>query len=158
MNTRRLLLVFVVTLLELSATSHLAKANQPTATGTPSEVREQWASCWKAGNVQGLQALYAEDAIFLPASGRLVDGPSDIGKYFEHLINTTGWRMVQTDEPNEASGDLAHDFGTIEYYSKTEDTVVKGFYLTVLKRDSRGQWHIVRQAFTEICCSSHSQS
>ena len=102
MNTRRLLLVFVVTLLELSATSHLAKANQPTATGTPSQVREQWATSWRAGNVQGLQALYAEDAIFLPASGRLVDGPSDIGKYFEHLINTTGWRMVQTDEPNEA--------------------------------------------------------
>jgi ketosteroid isomerase-like protein len=158
MNARRLLLVFVVTLFELSATSRLVKASQPKTTQTPSELREQWARDWRAGNVQGLQALYAEDAIFLPAAGRLVDGPSDIGKYLEHLINTSGWRMVQTDEPNEASDDLAHNFGTIEYYSKTENAVVKGFYLMVLKRDSQGQWHIVRQALTEICCYTHSQS
>ena len=59
--------------------------------------------------------------------------------------------MVQTDEPNEASGDLAHDFGAIEFYSKNENTVVKGFYLMVLKRDSQGQWHIARQALTELC-------
>ena len=41
MNTRRLLLVSVVTLLELSATSHLAKANQPKTARTPFAVRQQ---------------------------------------------------------------------------------------------------------------------
>ena len=157
MNIHRLLLILLIALFELSATSHLAKANQSKTTQTPSEVREQWARYWRAGNVQGLQSLYAESAILLPAAGRAANGPSDIGKYFEHLINTSEWRMVQTDEPNEASGDLADDFGAIEYFSKTENTVVKGFYLMVLKRDSQGQWHIVRQALTEICCYSHSQ-
>ncbi len=69
--------------------------------------------------------------------------------------------MVQPDEPKgigEASGDLAYDFGAIGYYSKTENTVVMGFYLMVLKRDSQGQWHITRQALTEICCYTHAQS
>jgi uncharacterized protein (TIGR02246 family) len=156
MNTRRLLLVLVVTLLELSATSYLAKANEPDGARTPSEVREQWASCWRAGNVEGLHSLYAEDAVLLPAAGSLVDGRSDIGKYLEHLINTSGWRMIQTEEP-EASEDLAYDNGAVEYYSEIEKTVVKGFYLMVMKRDSQGRWHIVRQSLTEICCYTHLQ-
>jgi ketosteroid isomerase-like protein len=52
-------------------------------------VREQWANYWKTGNVQGLQALYVNDAIFLPAAGRLLDGPGDIGKYLAHVIDTS---------------------------------------------------------------------
>jgi ketosteroid isomerase-like protein len=158
MNTRRLLLVCFVTLFELSATSHLAKANQSKTTRTPFAVREQWASDWKTGNVQGLRTLYAKDAIFLPAAGRLLDGPSDIGNYLEHVIDTSESRMML--EPNvgsEASGDLAYDYGAIQYYSKTDKAVVKGFYLMVLKRDSQKQWHIMRQALTEIGCYTHTQ-
>jgi hypothetical protein len=33
---------------------------------------------------------------------------------------------------------------------------IKGFYLMVLKRDSQKQWHIVRQALTEIGCYTHT--
>jgi hypothetical protein len=56
MNTRRLLLFCFVTLFELSATSHLAKANQPKTDRTPFAAREQWASDWKTGNVEGLRS------------------------------------------------------------------------------------------------------
>jgi ketosteroid isomerase-like protein len=44
---------------------------------TPFAVREQWARDWKTGNVQDLRTLYTKDALFMPAAGRLLDGPRD---------------------------------------------------------------------------------
>jgi ketosteroid isomerase-like protein len=161
MNTRRLLLVFVVTLFELSATSHLAKAQQPKTSRTPSEVREQWTSYWKARNLEGLRTLYTQDAVFISAVGERFDGSDQIGKHLEHVINSTENLIVLSDGPNgtgEASGDLVYDFGLIQFYSKTDKTVVKGFYVMVLKRDSQRQWRIVCQTLTQICCYTRSQS
>jgi ketosteroid isomerase-like protein len=161
MNTRRLLLLFVITLLELSASSHLAKARQPKTAQTPSEVREEWVSYWKAGNLDGLRTLYAQDAVFISAVGERFDGSDQIGKHLEHAVNSTENLIVLSDGPKstkDASGDLVYDFGLIQFYNKTDKTVVKGFYVTVLKRDSQRQWRIVCQTLTQICCYTRAQS
>ena len=54
--------------------------------------------------------------------------------------------MLKGDK-SEISGDLAYETGTIQYGFRGEQSSMKAFYITVMKRNPSVKWVIVRQAF-----------
>lgn len=143
----------------LAAPIHTAPyETRPDSAPQVSAVREEWVRDWKARNFEGLRALYDQDAVFLPAVGQSVRGPNAIGDYLKQVINSTyGDLIVQGS--GEASGNLAYDAGSIQYIINDDpaaiakgyyNSVVKGYYLMVLKQNSEGKWLIVHHALTEI--------
>jgi hypothetical protein len=66
-----------------SATTH--SVHHPSANDI-AKVSEQWAREWKAKNLDELIALYAEDAVFMPATGSRVTGRAAIRELFEKAL------------------------------------------------------------------------
>jgi hypothetical protein len=52
-------------------------------------ISEQWAKEWSAGNPDALMALYAEDAVFLTATGSRSTGRAAIRELFQRLLPRT---------------------------------------------------------------------
>jgi uncharacterized protein (TIGR02246 family) len=111
-------------------------------------VRDEWIKDWKSRNLEDLRKLYAQDAVFLPALGTEIRGRDAIGDYLKQIIDSSpGDLFAEPDGLDGSSRDVAYDSGAIVYWIKGTVAPIKGFYLMVLKRNSDGNWQIVRQAF-----------
>lgn len=127
-------------------------------------VRQQWVRSFSAKDLNGLIALYADDAALLLPSGERLSGKDKITAHFKELFNSTSTLAIRLDsEKVETSSDLGYDSG------KYEETVRQGAgsgssgpggrggvetkhfgnYLAVL-RHRTGNWLIVQQAVTEV--------
>ena len=115
------------------------------------QISEKWAKEWSAKNVDALIALYAEDAVFLPANGSRVTGRAAIRDLFEKALaaNTSDVRVHS--KVTEQSGDLAYDSGEYEE-TATSGGVTRsgrGNYLVVFRRSGKDQWRIVEHMWTD---------
>lgn len=112
---------------------------------------ERWAKEWSAKNLDSVIALYAEDAVFLTATGSRVTGRAAIRDLFEKALaaNTSDLRVHS--KVTEQSGNLAYDSG--EYEETMTSGGVKrsgrGNYLVVFRRNSKNQWRIVEHMWTD---------
>jgi uncharacterized protein (TIGR02246 family) len=123
---------------------------QGSASGV-AQISETWGKEWSAGNLNALIALYAEDAVFLPANGSRVTGRSAIRDLFEkaQAVNTSDLRIHS--KVMEQSGDLAYDSGEYEE-TGTSGGVPRsgrGNYLVVFRRQGKNQWRIVEHMWTD---------
>jgi ketosteroid isomerase-like protein len=111
-------------------------------------VRDEWVKDWKSRNLDDLRKLYAPDAVFLPALGAEIRGRDAVGDYLKLILDSShGDLFAEPDGLDGSSGGVAFDSGAIVYWIKGTVAPIKGFYLMVLKRNSAGEWQIVRQAF-----------
>ena len=149
---RRLLLTSWLALAALATAVSAPAQTQSDATAPIKALHEQWANGWRNNDTVSLRALYADDAILLPADNRMINGPKEIGDYVQKLIeaslNNDSFFFVA--DSVEVSGDLAVDAGFIQYWPTDRSAPVKGFYILILKRDAAGDWLISRQAMTQI--------
>jgi len=116
------------------------------------KISEQWAREWKAKNVNALMALYADDAVFLPATGSRVSGRAAIRELFEKALAANTSEVLVHSKVTDQSGRLAYDSG--EYDETGTSGGVKrsgrGNYLVVLRRDSQNRWRIVEHMWTDV--------
>jgi len=115
------------------------------------QISQEWAKEWSAKNVDALVALYAEDAVFLPADGSRVTGRVAIRDLFDKAlaVNTADLRVHS--KVTEQSANFAYDSG--EYEETITSGGVKrsgqGNYLVVFKRDKDRRWRIVEHMWTD---------
>jgi len=152
-----ILIVVLLFMATVEARAVRLSRKQSNYTGRPSMNRvagisEQWAKEWSAKNLDALMALYAEDAVFLTATGSRTTGRVAIRKLFEKALAASTSDLHVQSKVNEQSGQLAYDSG--EYEETTTTGAVKrsggGNYLVVLRRDGRKQWRIVQHMWTDL--------
>jgi GWxTD domain-containing protein len=121
------------------------------------EACQEWERDWKTKNLQGLRALYAHDADFLPAAGPGIKGRDAIGDYLKQITDSTIGGRMSMCRGTDARRNLAYATGGIQYVIRGSTAPVKGYYFTVFKQDSGSKWLIVYQALSEIP-PQHAQS
>ena len=115
------------------------------------KISERWAKEWGAKNLEGVLALYAEDAVFLPSTGSRVTGRAAIRQLFAGALASHSSKLTVHSKVTEHSGDLAYDSGEYEETS-TAGGVTKsgrGQYLVILRRE-KDQWRIVQHMWTDL--------
>lgn len=68
------------------------------------EAYEAWDAAFNAGDAEGLAALYAEDALFLPPTHTVLTGPAEIEEFFAGLFEAgvSGHRLEVIEAGGEA--------------------------------------------------------
>jgi uncharacterized protein (TIGR02246 family) len=116
------------------------------------KISEQWAKEWGAKNLEALIGLYAEDAVFLPATGSRVTGRAAIRNLFEKALAVNTSELRVHSKAAEQSGNLAYDSGEYEEFMSSGGVTRsgRGNYLVVFRRNSKNQWHIVEHMWTDV--------
>jgi len=114
------------------------------------KVSHLWAREWGAKNLEALMDLYADDAVFMTATGSRTTGRQAIRELFKQALASSGSQLSIHSRETEASGNLAYDSGEYDETS-TANGVKKsgrGNYLVVLRRD-KNRWRIVQHMWTD---------
>jgi uncharacterized protein (TIGR02246 family) len=146
----RCILVVVVAMLLTESFGIVRARTSSDSTEQISAIHNEWVKDWKTKNLEDLRMLYAQDAVFLPAVGRYVQGRDAIAGYLKELIDSSTDGLIVDSWSTQASENVAYDNGAIQYWLRGNGGPMKGYYVTVLKRNSEGRWVIACQAFTEI--------
>ena len=110
-------------------------------------VNPGWFKAHQAGDVDGLVAYYADDAVINAPGTAPVRGTTGIREAFtKELRDMAAAGLTQTPGSNpefEVSGDLGYEWNTYTVTDKSGKTVDTGKYLSVFGRRN-GKWLIVR--------------
>lgn len=110
-------------------------------------INPAWFKAHAAGDVEGLVALYADDAILSIPGAAPIRGTAGIREaYTKDLRDMAAAGMSQASGPNPefaVSGDLGHEWNTFILKDKSGKTIDTGKYLSVFARRN-GKWMIVR--------------
>ena len=111
---------------------------------------DQWARHWNAGDLDGVDAVYAEDAVYLPPHHEAVHGREAIREYLKvplsHGVSGLAFDVTYIKQ----QGPIAWDVGTYRMTipqneeTKKED---RGKYLTVWRRTGE-RWLIAADAWS----------
>jgi uncharacterized protein (TIGR02246 family) len=122
----------------------------PAATTAINEANAQWLPAMKRGDVAAIVAPYAEDAVFVTASGEAIRGRDAIAElYHARLAAVTavvGGDIVSDGRVIIAPA-LIYEWGHASLILARKDgSQIKGGgpYLTVWRRDGSGRWLIIR--------------
>ena len=116
----------------------------PGDTTPVAEVRNKYVAAFNAGDAAGVAALFAEDAVSLPAHHAALEGRAAIESYMRDTFAQYTTNITVTPGETEVVGDIGHEHGafTITMTPKTGGNAMTdtGKYLVVLKRGSDGRW------------------
>jgi uncharacterized protein (TIGR02246 family) len=106
-----------------------------------------WFAAYNAGDVDGVAALYADDAVLNAPGAPAARGSAAVREALAKDIgNTSKGGFTLTPSPAAdvgVSGDLAYIWNTFKVTDKSGGTVDAGKYLTVAARKD-GKWRIIR--------------
>ena len=116
------------------------------------QISEEWAKQWSAKNLDGMMALYTNDAVFLPATGSRISGREAIRELFAKALDANSSELHVQSKVTEQSGALAYDSGEYDETIRSGGVTRKGRgnYLVILRRDQKRQWHIVEHMWTDV--------
>ncbi len=109
-----------------------------------------WFKAYTAGDVEGVVALYADDAVFSGPGAPAARGPAAIREYFKKDIAESAVAGItfkagpKTDVG--VSGDLGWEWGTFTVLDKSGATVDVGKYVSIFRRKD-GKWQIIRDIY-----------
>ena len=110
-------------------------------------INPAWFKAHKAGDVEGIVALYSDDAVLSVPGVPPVRGTAAIRESFTKGVrDMAAAGLSQSPGANPelmVSGDLAYEWSTFTLTDKAGKTVDTGKYLTVFGRRN-GKWAIVR--------------
>jgi uncharacterized protein (TIGR02246 family) len=124
-----------------------AKTN---AAPTIRRIGEEWARHWNAGELDGVVAAYATDAVYLPPHHEAVHGSGAIREYLKIPLSHGVSDLAFTVTYIRQRGPIAWDVGTYRMTLPQNDGTKRedhGKYLTVWKR-ARKNWLIVADAWS----------
>lgn len=113
-------------------------------------IGDEWARHWNAGELNGVVAAYAKDAVYLPPHHQAVHGRDAIREYLKaplgHGVSDLAFEVTYIKQ----QGPVAWDVGTYRMTIPQADGTKKedhGKYLTVWRREGRS-WLIVADAWS----------
>lgn len=114
-------------------------------------LQAKWVEAVADGDVDTIVNLYAEDAWFLPAGSKPLQGRAAIRAYWEETLADPPWQQLAfgpTDIRFSEGGDVAIDVGSSRTVVAADggESVQKGKYLIVWRRID-GEWRVVADAF-----------
>ena len=110
----------------------------------------EWAGAWGAKDLERLVGLYADDAVFLPATGGRITGRAAIKELFRQALETNSSRLQIRSIRTHVEGGLAFDSGEYEERKSGDSTRPgRGQYLVVCRRDATGTWRIIEHVWTD---------
>ena len=94
--------------------------------------------------------LYADDAVFLTATGSRTTGKAAIRELFKQALAGSSSQLTVYSRSTEESGNLAYDSGEYDEVSTINGVTKKGAgnYLVVLRRDGN-RWRIIQHMWTD---------
>lgn len=120
------------------------------AAGAIRRMGDEWARHWNAGDLDGVAAVYAEDAVYLPPHHEAVHGRGAIREYLKaplgHGVSDLAFHVTFIKQ----QGAIAWDVGTYRMtIPQNEETKREdhGKYLTVWRR-VRERWLIAADAWS----------
>jgi len=112
---------------------------------------DDWARYWNTRQPEKLAQLYAEDAVYLPPHHPAVHGREAIREYLSRPLHH-GYTDLKFEVTYiKQTGDLAFDVGTYTMQVPQQGgghKADKGKYLTVWRKRSGGDWHIVADSWS----------
>jgi uncharacterized protein (TIGR02246 family) len=111
---------------------------------------DQWAKHWNARDLEKLVAAYADDAVYLPPHHPAVHGRSAIREYLKtplaHGVTNLHFDVTYIKH----AGELAYDVGryTMTVPQDGGSRTDEGKYLTVWRREGKGDWKIVADSWS----------
>ena len=130
-----------------------APARTESTIGAASAIRrmgDEWARHWNAGDLDGVAAIYAEDAVYLPPHHETVHGRQAIREYLKAPLSRGVSDLAFDVTSIKQQGPIAWDVGTYRMTipqneeSKRED---QGKYLTLWRRIGE-IWFIAADAWS----------
>jgi uncharacterized protein (TIGR02246 family) len=113
-------------------------------------IGDEWARHWNAGELDGVVAAYAEDAVYLPPHHEAVHGRDAIREYlkapFSHSVSDLAFDVTYIKQ----QGSIAWDVGTYRMSIPQSDSTKRedhGKYLTVWRRVGK-TWMIAADAWS----------
>jgi len=120
------------------------------AGATIRQMGDDWARHWNAGELDGVVAAYAEDAVYLPPHHEAVHGREAIREYLKaplgHGVSGLAFKVTYIKQ----EGPIAWDVGTYRMNIPQNDGMKKedrGKYLTVWRRVGKN-WLITADAWS----------
>ncbi len=133
-----------------SDTSAVSSAAAPDAAADEQAIRAvnpAWFKAHQSGDVEGLVALYADDAVVNAPGAAAARGTAAIrGAFTKEIRDMAAAGLTQNSGPNPEfgmSGDLGYEWNTYVVKDKSGKTVDTGKYVSVFSRRN-GKWVIVR--------------
>ena len=127
-----------------------ACASMAPAEDTIRKNANDFAAAASHGNVDGMMAFYADDAILLPPNAPAMRGKDAIRQFWSGFTSLGAIDATLTTDDVMQSGDLAAETGhfdlTITPKGSAAPIKDNGKYLVVWK-NAGGQWKIVRDTF-----------
>ena len=131
-------------------TRPVRKTPEINAASTIRRVGDEWARRWNAGQLDGVVATYAEDAVYLPPHHEAVHGRDAIREYLKaplgHGVSELAFDVAYIKQ----HGPIAWDVGTYRMNIPQNDGTTKedhGKYLTVWRRVGKN-WLIAADAWS----------
>jgi ketosteroid isomerase-like protein len=139
--------VALVALLGGSAASQAKQGSEVTAIHAADAA---WEKAYNAGQVEGVVALYDENAVVYPPGVAALQGHAAIQEYFAKDMpefGKSGLSIVLDPNPSGGtSGDTGWSSGTWTVKDKAGNVVDSGWYFSV-SRKVKGKWLYVRDAW-----------
>jgi uncharacterized protein (TIGR02246 family) len=135
-------------------------ARKPPAPNTAKMIRQigsEWAQRWNAGDLDGVVAAYANDAVYLPPHHPAVHGRAAIHEYLRGPLSHGVSDLVFDVTYIKQSGNVAWDVGTYRMNVPQSNGTKKedhGKYLTVWTRVA-AKWLITADAWSSDLPPSH---
>ena len=121
----------------------VAACNQAAAPVDPSVITarsEAWEEALNAKDVDGVAALYTDDARLMPPNAEMSIGQDGVRAAFGGMIDA-GLSADLTSAEASVSGDIAYNLGNYKLMAG-EDVVDVGKYMEIWHRGSDGEWRI----------------
>jgi uncharacterized protein (TIGR02246 family) len=126
------------------------RSGKVNAAATIRRIGDDWARHWNAGELDGVIAAYAEDAVYLPPHHEAVHGRDAIREYLKaplaHGVSKLAFEVTYIKQ----QGPIAWDVGTYRMSVPQTDGSPKedhGKYLTVWRRAGK-HWLIAADAWS----------
>ena len=114
---------------------------------TPGEVLTQIIAANNHADLRAVESLYAEDAVWLPPTGPVVEGRQTIVERYRNSFATVRLHYTFVEIEHHTDGDWAFSRGTTEGtvtpIAGGEPRKINDKYLMILRRAS-GKWKIAR--------------
>ena len=124
----------------------LAACGQATDSGTPfASQDDQWEAALNGGDVEGLVAIYAEDARILPPNAEAASGHDAVRTIFGGMIEGGISAELATIE-TQSSGDVAYAVGTYKMFAGGE-VIDQGKYVETWRRGADDTWRMTNDIF-----------
>ena len=128
----------------------MRKRTAVSAASTIRRIGDEWAQHWNAGELEGVIAAYADDAVYLPPHHEAVHGRDAIREYVKAPLGRGVSDLAFSVTYIKQQGPIAWDVGTYRMSIPQTDGTKKedrGKYLTVWRREGN-KWLIVADAWS----------